>query len=92
MGLLGAIVLILVICALFMFVVPLESYSGEACLFSNPESTSNPTRCLCAGLDFRLTPSHVKPNYHLLLGELKAYQDAKPLLDSCYGETLKLYL
>lgn len=41
----------------------------------------------------RLTPAPAKFDYHLLRGELKAYQDAKPLVDTCYGDKpVRLFL
>ena len=79
-----------------MFIVPLESYSGASCDTTSTSTSANKPNlntCLCPGTNFNITPPPYKLNYHLLRGELKAYQDAKPRVDICEDDQpIKLFL
>jgi hypothetical protein len=95
LGFFGVLVLLAAICALFMFVVPLESYSGAQCAGSagTNGSSSDVSSCLCPGVNLVNLPTITKFDYHLLRGEMKAYQDAKPLVDACTGDKpIRLFL
>lgn len=90
LGFLGVVALLAVICGLFAFVIPLETDT----------MSSNDT--LCAGSN--LMPDEVTPpcsgsvtkSYHLVKGEMQAYQDAKKCIDAhlptCSTTTVKLFL
>ena len=89
LGLFGVVTLLVAICLVFMFIVPLESYSGASCDTTNVSTATdkpNINSCLCSGPDLRLTAPPAKQTFHLLRGEMQAYQDAKPLVDICYGD------
>jgi len=95
LGVLGFVIVLLLICLTFAFVIPLESYSGAQCAGTSAENNSaaDVSGCLCNGSNLRLNPAPVKFDYHLLRGEFNAYQDAKPLVDTCFGDKpVKLFL
>lgn len=74
-----------------MFVVPLESYSGALC--DKGISSASAGSCACSSVNFRTTPAPSRFDYHLLRGEMQAYQDAKPLVNTCNGDKpLRLFL
>lgn len=90
LGFLGVVALLAVICGLFAFVIPLEtdtlSDSDTLCAGSSLLPGDNISSC----------PTLVAKEYHLVKGQMQAYQDAKKCIDAhmptCNATTVKLFL
>jgi len=83
LGILGFLVVLLLICLTFVFIVPLESY------------TTSSNYGLCDGSNLS-HPAPVKNDYHLVKGQLQDYLNAKKYMDThsaaCSDPTVKLFL
>lgn len=90
LGFFGVVILLAIICGVFAFIVPLESDiqtdSSTLCTGSNLMPGDNISSC----------PEPVTKDYHLVKGEMQAYQDAKKCIDAhsvtCPATTVKLFL